>query len=119
MPVNPSLIPDPPASAAERARAERMAAQGLPTPAAPTGDPVVDARVAAAYRTTANVLASATPDPSSAVRRGAVEGPGIGAAATLRGSGAASRSSKQKARGSAPRGLSNDNSGQRSAAGEA
>jgi hypothetical protein len=111
------LIPDPPASAAERARAERMA-QGLPTPAAPTGDPVVDARVSAAYRTTARVLASATPDPSSAVRRGAVEGPGIGAAAALRGSGVASRSSKQKARGSHPRASQHD-SGQRSAAGEA
>lgn len=41
--------------------------------------------------------APATPDSSSAVRRGAAEEPGIGAAAALRGSGVASRSSKQKA----------------------
>ena len=103
-------------TAAERARAER-AAQGLPTPAAPIGDPVVDARVSAAYRTTARVLASATPDPSSAVRRGAVEGPGIGAAAALRGSGVASRSNKKRT--PAATGALHDNSGQRTAAGEA
>lgn len=45
-------------TAADRVRAER-AAQGLPTPAAPIGDPAVDARVAAAYRTTATLLTSA------------------------------------------------------------
>lgn len=77
-------------TAADRARAER-AAQGLPTPAAPTGDPVVDARIAAAYRTTATVMAAARPtshgDPSDPA------GVDRGAAAARRGSRAASRSS--------------------------
>lgn len=70
-------------TAADRARAERLS-QGLPTPAEATGVADVDARVAAAYRTTATVLASAAPDRSSVVRRDAVERPGTGAAGSTR-----------------------------------
>jgi hypothetical protein len=65
-------------TAAERVRAER-AAQGLPTPAAPTGDPTLDARLAAAYRGTATLLASATTSPSHG-SAAVVEGEAIGAA---------------------------------------
>lgn len=48
--------PSTASTAEERVRVERRA-QGLPTPAAPVGDPTVDANVAAAYRTTAMLLA--------------------------------------------------------------
>lgn len=59
----------------ERVRAER-ASQGLPTPAAPIGDDEVDARVAAAYRTTATVLTSASPSDSTAPSRSESDGNG-------------------------------------------
>lgn len=82
---------------ADRARVER-AAQGLSTPAAPIGDDVYDARLAAAYRNTATVLASAPAVDSSAVRRGAVEPTASGAARRVRGEVARKgRSNKQKA----------------------
>lgn len=50
---------------ADRARIERST-QSLPTPAAPIGDDLVDARVASAYRTTATVLTSASSSTSHA-----------------------------------------------------
>ncbi|MDQ3107842.1 MAG: hypothetical protein M3Q68_08585 [Actinomycetota bacterium] len=62
----------------ERVHLER-ATQGLPTPASAIGDDVVDARVAAAYRTTATVLASAMASPSHGPAT-VVEGDAIGAA---------------------------------------
>lgn len=43
-------------SVEQRVRSER-ARHDLPTPAAPTGDPVHDARVAAAHRATATIMA--------------------------------------------------------------
>lgn len=73
------------AEALRRGIAQR-AAQGLPPMIT---DPVI-------LRAASDALASATPDRSSAVRRGAVERPGIGGAGSTRSSNSPSGKSGQR-----------------------